>query len=93
MLEATTLLLLIAVAVPLKHFAGWPLGVTVMGPIHGLAFLAYLWTALQTVAGGGWSGKEIARLFLVAFIPLGGYANLGFLRRKAGQLEAQDNVS
>ena len=86
MLEATTLLLLVGVAVPLKHVAGWRMGVTMMGPVHGLAFLAYVWTAIQTVAGGGWSSRDIARLLVVAFIPFGGYANLAFLKRKAAQL-------
>ncbi len=37
LVEATTLVLLVGVAVPLKHFAGQPTAVAVMGPIHGLA--------------------------------------------------------
>ena len=87
MLEATTLILLVGVAVPLKHLAGWPMGVSVMGPVHGLVFLGYVWTAVQTVAGGGWSRREIARLLIVACVPLGGFANLAFLQRKVAQLE------
>src|SRR5262245_39185516 len=39
--EATTLLLLLGLAVPLKHLGGWSMGVHVAGPVHGLAFLAY----------------------------------------------------
>lgn len=80
--EATTLLLLVGVAVPLKHLAGQPLGVRLMGPVHGLMFLIYLWTAVQTVAGGGWSGSEIARLFVGALVPFGGFFNMSLLARK-----------
>ena len=53
-----------------------------IGPIHGLAFLAYGWTAFETVIAGGWSRRETARLFLLALMPFGGFVNVAFLRRK-----------
>ncbi len=80
--EAITLVLLVCVAVPLKHLLAYPIGVRVMGPIHGMMFLAYVWIALQTVAGGGWRAAETARLFVGAFVPFGGFFNLPFLARK-----------
>lgn len=87
MLEATTLIILVAIAVPLKHLAGWPLPVQLMGPVHGLAFLFYTWTVLQTVAGGGWRPIEITRLVFVAFIPFAGFFNIPWLRRKRHSFE------
>ena len=86
LVEATTLVLLVGAAVPLKHLAGMPVAVTVMGPIHGLAFAAYIWTVLQTVAGGGWRRAEWLRLVASAFVPFAGYANLLLIRRKAESL-------
>lgn len=83
LLEASTLVLLLFVAVPLKHLAGWPVAVAVMGPVHGLAFLAFLWIAIETAAGGECSRREVARLVVMAFIPFGGFASFVFLRRKA----------
>lgn len=83
LVEATTLVILVLIAVPLKHLAGWDLGVRALGPIHGLAFLAYSWTAIQTVAGADWSRAETARLLAAGLLPFGGYLNLPFLRRKA----------
>jgi integral membrane protein len=53
-----------------------------MGPVHGLAFVAYMWTLIATVTGGGWSRGEIIRLTVAAFIPFGGFANMAMLRRK-----------
>lgn len=85
-LEATTLILLVGVAVPLKHLLSWPLGVHVLGPLHGVAFLLFLWTALQTVSGGGWAPAEAVRLIGAGLIPFGGYANIRWLRRKADTL-------
>ena len=89
LVEGTTLLLLVLVAVPLKHLAGWRLASSVMGPVHGLAFLAYLWTVVETVSGGGWSRGEITRLAAVALVPFGGFTNGAFLRRKATSLAAR----
>lgn len=86
--EATTLVLLVFVAVPLKHLGHHDLAVRIMGPVHGLAFLVYIWTALQTVAGGGWALRAAARLFVVAFVPFAGFTNLGFLRARAASLAA-----
>lgn len=88
LLEGTTLLLLVLVAVPLKHLAGWKTASSIMGPVHGLAFLAYVWTIIETVSGGGWSRREAARLAVVAFVPFGGFTNGAVLRRKAASLAA-----
>ena len=82
LVEATTLILLVGIAVPLKHLAGQPLGVTVMGPVHGIAFCFYVWTVVQTIAGGGWTRPEWIRLVVTAFVPIAGYTNLPLIRRK-----------
>lgn len=84
--EATTLLVLVGLAVPLKYLGGWEMGVRIMGPIHGLAFLAYIGTVIQTVAGGGWSRIEAARLLLVAFIPIAGFFNLPVIARRIARI-------
>ena len=81
-LEATTLIALVGVAVPLKHAAGLPQAASAMGPVHGLAFLFYLWTVIQTVAAGGWRLADILRLVGAAFVPLAGFLNLAWLRRR-----------
>jgi len=86
--EATTLLILVLVAVPLKHVFGYVLATRIMGPVHGAAFVAYAWSMIAAVSGGGWSGREIARLGLAAFVPFGGFLNAGLLRRKQASLAA-----
>jgi len=81
-IEATTLVLLVCVAVPAKHLFDLPMGSRLMGPAHGVAYLVYTWVAFQTVAGGGWNLRDGIRLFVVALIPFAGYSNIPFLRRK-----------
>ena len=80
--EAGTLVVLVGIAVPLKYLAGWPVLTQFMGPVHGLAFLFYIWTVLQTIAAGGWRTAEVARVLAVAFIPSAGFFNIPWLRRK-----------
>jgi integral membrane protein len=89
--EAGTLILLVLVAVPLKHLAGWETGVRIMGPVHGMAFLAYVWTLIQTMSGssGAWSRLDIARLVLAALVPFGAIANLRLLARKRAGIRAR----
>lgn len=82
LLEGATLVALLFVAVPLKHIAGHPAATSIIGPIHGMAFLLYVWMLIQTVSGADWSRAEIARAVIVAFIPFGAFANERFLRRK-----------
>jgi integral membrane protein len=88
LIEGSTLLLLLLVAVPLKHAAGIVLATRIMGPVHGLAFLAYMWMLIRTVSGGGWSRSEIARLAIAALIPCGAFINERALARRQAMLEA-----
>ena len=72
-IEASTLALLVCVAVPLKHLWDWPTGVRAIGPLHGLAFIFYGWALLQTVGAGIWQRRQIALLAASAFVPFAGF--------------------
>ncbi|NTJ45326.1 DUF3817 domain-containing protein [Agrobacterium larrymoorei] len=89
-LEAMTLIVLVFVAVPLKHFAGMPEATRFMGPIHGLAFLAFCWSVLREYSEGEVSKKDLARLMIGAFIPFGGLVNERWLKRR--DFEASNRV-
>jgi len=88
-LEAATLLLLLLVAVPLKHLGHVPAAVAVVGPVHGLVFLSYCWTLIETSSAEGWSGGETTRLLLVALVPFGGFITAASLGRKAARSPAR----
>lgn len=86
LLEGSTLVLLVLVAVPLKHLAGFPIATALMGPIHGVAFLLYVWMLIQTVSAGGWSRSETVRMVVAAFIPFGAFVNERALARRQAAL-------
>ncbi|WP_300076988.1 DUF3817 domain-containing protein [Giesbergeria sp.] len=82
-LEGVTLLLLLGVAVPLKRLAGWPQGVSVLGPVHGTAFLLYLGMVLWVTAGPQWTFSERLQLLVASLVPFGAWMLGGLFRRKA----------
>lgn len=86
LVEGATLGLLVGVAVPLKHLAGYPAMVSILGPVHGMVFLFYLWMVVNTVSGEDWSRGEIARVLVAALVPGGAFFNAGFMRRKEAAL-------
>jgi integral membrane protein len=72
LIEATTFLLLLGASY-LKHTQDEPLGVSILGPIHGLLFIAYVLMALGLREQCGWSGRTTGLILLGAVVPFGGY--------------------
>ena len=81
-LEGFTLILLVFVAVPAKHLFGHPMAVRIIGSVHGLFFLFFLWSLIAAVSAGGWSRGEVSRILLGAFLPFGVFFNASLLKRK-----------
>ncbi len=80
--EGATLLVLLLVAVPLKRLADVPMAVSLMGPIHGLAFLIYSVMVMQALFTRLITPFDTVRLMLAAFIPFGAFMLNGLFRRK-----------
>lgn len=91
-IEGASLLILLGIAVPLKHVAGIPSAVTVMGPLHGLTFIAYLWLAVNVISGAQWNKSDAARIVLGAIVPFGGFFNARFIRQHERALASSSEV-
>lgn len=72
-LEGTTLLALLGIAVPLKHLAGMPAPVSWIGPVHGVAFMVYIALACNVAAAQDWPRKRLLLTLLATLVPFGGY--------------------
>lgn len=71
-LEGCSLLILIFVGVPLKHWAEDPGIVKIVGPIHGALFLWYIFNTLSLAVEYRWKFREVTWKVLVAcLIPFG----------------------
>ncbi|RXH08187.1 DUF3817 domain-containing protein [Bradyrhizobium guangzhouense] len=91
-IEASTLALLVCVAVPLRHLWGWPTGVRAMGPVHGLAFLFYGWTLLQAAGAGLWQRRQTALLAASAFVPFAGFFASRHIQRRIEALPRESSA-
>lgn len=81
-IEGTTLIALLFIAVPLKHVFDQPELVSILGPIHGFTFVAYVVAVIDTVSGGNFTVRETMRLLFIAFVPFGPFLNDRFLAQR-----------
>jgi integral membrane protein len=72
MAEATSWLLLI-VATIVKYAADAPLGVHVLGPIHGALFVVYVLLALVLAVRLRWRARTVMVVLAESILPGGGF--------------------
>lgn len=70
--EATSWLVLV-VATVWKYGADGPDLAPLLGPIHGILFLAYVYMALMLREDAGWDGRTTVGILAGAVIPGGGF--------------------
>lgn len=69
--EGISFLVLLGIAMPLKYILKQPMTVTVVGWIHGILFIAFLFLAWEYKTDRNKSLKWFALAFLAAIIPTG----------------------
>lgn len=84
LVEATSFLALL-VASYVKRTGGGETGVEILGPIHGLLFIAYVVVALRLRPEAGWSGRTTFWVLVGAVLPFGGYVVDWWLLRREPQ--------
>ncbi|VUD64411.1 hypothetical protein TDB9533_03309 [Thalassocella blandensis] len=87
--ESITLLILVFIAVPLKHLAGLPTATKIAGSIHGIVFLYFLWILIRAYSSGLLPWRLCLRLLIGSVIPFGGLFNERWLRT---HVSAQDKI-
>lgn len=69
--EALSLIVLLGIAMPLKYIWEFPLGVRVVGTLHGLLFMAYVAVAAVFARRNQWSVSKLLRCWVASCLPLG----------------------
>jgi integral membrane protein len=72
LVEAVTYLILLALVV-VKRVIHGPDLVPIMGPIHGVAFLAYFFLTLAVREEQGWTGKQTILVLVASALPFGAF--------------------
>jgi integral membrane protein len=65
--EATSFLILLTCSFAARD------GVPIMGPIHGMLFLAYVLVALMIREDARWTGRQTILVLIGAVLPFGGF--------------------
>lgn len=72
LLEGISLLILLFIAMPLKYYGGNPTGSGIMGPVHGLLFLLFVFNTLSVGVEQGWTFRSTTwKVLLACIIPFG----------------------
>lgn len=79
--EATSFLALL-VATYFKYGHDEPVGVQILGPVHGLLFIGYVLLAFNIAPRAGWSVRTTVMVLVGAVLPFGGYVVERWLARR-----------
>ena len=79
--EAASFLALL-VATYVKYGQDEPAGVQVLGPIHGLLFIAYVLLALNLARNASWRARTTIWVLIGAVLPFGGFVVDRWLARR-----------
>jgi integral membrane protein len=69
--EGSSFLILLFIAMPLKHWANMPTPVRVVGMLHGVLFVMYALALAQATIAYKWKIKTAILAFLLSFLPFG----------------------
>ena len=86
--EGVSFLVLLGIAMPLKHLAHMPAPVKYVGWAHGLLFILYVLALGHATAVQLWSPVRAAGLFVAALLPCGTFVAERWLRRQVPRDQA-----
>ncbi|MGQ5488589.1 DUF3817 domain-containing protein [Thauera sp. ZXT1-4] len=84
--DGIALLMLVFVAVPVKYMLDQPIGVKLLGPVHGVLFLSLAISTIAALVRGALKPSLGAMLLIGALLPLGAFFADGRLRKTYPEL-------
>ena len=87
LLEGTSFLALLFIAMPLKYLAGLPLAVRIVGSVHGLLFLLFLAALFRASVDRRWPARRSVLAFVSSIVPFGTFL---FDRSLRSEIAAED---
>jgi integral membrane protein len=91
LIEGVSFLVLLFVAMPLKHLGGMPLPVKIVGWAHGALFLLVCGAVVQAMTAIDWPARRGVRVIVAALIPFGPFVIDKSLQREDEALQRATN--
>jgi integral membrane protein len=82
LVEGSSFLVLLFVAMPMKYMMGMPIAVRVVGTIHGILFLLYVGQLAKLGTQHQWDNRFSFCAFLASLLPFGPFVFDKYLRAK-----------
>lgn len=82
LLEGTSYLLLLFIAMPLKYWGDLPRAVAVAGAVHGALFVLYVLALIYVKFADRWSIPLAAGAFIASLLPFGNFVLDARLRKR-----------
>ena len=82
LLEGSSFLVLLFIAMPLKYLAGFPLAVRITGSVHGLLFLMFMAALYRAGRARDWPLRRWLLAFVSSIVPFGTFIFDRSLRRE-----------
>lgn len=71
--EGLSLLALFFIAMPIKYLLGEPLPVRIVGMLHGILFLMFIYAATMAAGEQKWPKKQLWLAYISSFLPFGAW--------------------
>ena len=69
--EGISLIVLLGIAMPLKYIWDQPEAVRIVGWIHGILFIFYIWILLRVWISKSWPFKRVTIAVIASLVPFG----------------------
>ncbi len=83
LIEGSSLIALVGIAMPLKYYAGIPEAVRIVGMAHGLLFLTATAVLILVMARGHLSPLKSLGVFIASLVPFAGLWSHSMLKKSA----------
>ena len=84
-IDGTSLLVLLCIAMPLKYWAGMPYAVTLVGTVHGYIVMVYIAAIVYAQIRVQWRFGWTLLSLMAAFVPIGNFILERMLKRRQDQ--------
>jgi len=81
-IEGISFIILIFIAMPLKYSLGYPMATKVIGMLHGLLALAFIYQIIEAKKEASFTLKETALYSILSLIPFGSFYTDKLLEKK-----------
>jgi len=72
-IEGISYLILLFIAMPLKYYFAYPLATKIVGMIHGVLFIAFVYQLWQAKKAVNFSTSQTVKYFILSLVPFGSF--------------------